>query len=122
MSTAWPRTKGPRVKRFIGSPLTMPPHGLNLDEYGTEFGVTAPQAGYFAFLSHKSVKISLVFLSFPICQAPWRDFRLAGGGGGNDILGAWGGMAPRPPLLDLSMKPITSLLFHTCPDHQKRNV
>ena len=42
----------------------MPPQGLDLNEYGIESGVTAPQARNFAFLDHKGVKISLFFFHF----------------------------------------------------------
>ena len=42
----------------------MPPQGLNLNEYGIEGGVTAPQARKFAFLGHKSAKISFLLIRF----------------------------------------------------------
>ena len=42
----------------------MPPQGLNLNEYGIESGVTAPQARKFAFLGHKSAKISFLLIRF----------------------------------------------------------
>ena len=42
----------------------MPPQGLNLKEYGTGSGGTAPQAQNFEFLSHKIVKISLFFFYY----------------------------------------------------------
>ena len=64
-----PTSNGPRIKRSIGSSLTQPPLGLNLNECGTESGVTAPQARNSAFLGHTSVKISFIF-PFPIYQAP----------------------------------------------------
>ena len=34
----------------------MPPQGLNLNEYGIESGVAAPQARKFAFLGFRSVE------------------------------------------------------------------
>ena len=58
------------------APLTMLSQGLNLDEYVNERVVTAPQARNFAFLSHRSVEISL-FSSISYLSGAWRDFRLA---------------------------------------------
>ena len=43
----------------------MPPQILNLNEYGIEGSVSAQQARNFAFLGHKSIKISLFsFISY----------------------------------------------------------
>ena len=74
----------------------MPPQGLNLNEYGIESGVTAPQARKFAFLGHKSAKISFLVIRYYLPSA-WRDFRLAvflWGGGANymlaPLIGFWG--------------------------------
>ena len=71
----------------------MPPQGLNLNEYGTESWVTAPQPRNFAFLGH------VCFCSTYILTGAWLDFRLAfGGEGANDSLEVFeGGMAPPPP-------------------------
>ena len=43
---------------------------MNLNEHGSESGVTAPQAQNFAFLGHKVVKNLFVLLPFPFYQAP----------------------------------------------------
>ena len=68
----------------------MRPQGLNLNEYGIESGVTAPQARNFAFLSHRSVKISLFFFHFLFTRSLARlSFRLLGKP--NDSLGDLGG-------------------------------
>ena len=74
--------KGPRVQRSMESPLTMPPQGLNLNEYGDESGVIAPQARNFVFLSHRSVEISLFFFHFLLIRRLARlSFGVLGGGG-----------------------------------------
>ena len=60
----------------------MPPQGLNLNEYGIESGVTAPQAQNFAFLGHKSAKISFLLIRFPFTRRLARlSFGFLGGGG-----------------------------------------
>ena len=55
--------------------------GLNLDEYGNESGVTAPQARNLEFLSHGCVEISLFFFLF-LFQALGVSFVWGLGGGG----------------------------------------
>ena len=81
----------------------MPPQGLKVNKYRTKRGVTAPQARNFAFLGHKSAKISFLFIRFlftrRLAQHSFNFF--SGGGGANDMLaplpGFLGGMAGLPP-------------------------
>ena len=88
MGRVLPRAKGPRVKRSTGSSLTMPLQGLNLNEYGIESGVSAPQARNFTFLGRRSAKIFFLFIGFLL---PRRLARLSFGvifffwGGANDM-------------------------------------
>ena len=86
----------------------MPPQYLNLNGYGTESGVSAPQAQNLAFLGHKSVKIAL-FFSGSLCTSFGKNLR---GGGGLIYITALSGPArgrlsplPSPPPLD----PLVSL-------------
>ena len=56
--------------------------GLNLNEYGTESWVTAPQTRNFPFLDHKSVKMSLLYFHFLFTRRLARlSFGLFWGGG-----------------------------------------
>ena len=59
----------------------MLPQGLNLNEHGIESGVTAPQALKFAFLGHKSAKISFLLIRFIFTRRLARlSFDVLGGG------------------------------------------
>ena len=85
----------------MGYTLTMPPQCLNLNEYGAENAVAAPQARNFAFFDHKSANISLFFFYFLLTRRlvrfPFGLF-LGGGGGLMIVSECLGGMAPWPPL------------------------
>ena len=83
----------------------MPPQSLNLNEYGIESGGTAPQARNFAFLGHKSAKISFLFTRFLFIRRLVRlSFGIFFWVGANDmlapLLGFFWGMARLPLPLD----------------------
>ena len=91
-----------RALRLVTHPIDYATAGLNLNEYGIESEVTAPQSQNFAFLGHKSAKISFTFIRFYLPGA-WRDYRLAfWGRGPNDMLAPlssllWGPWPDWPP-------------------------
>ena len=95
--------------------MTLPPQGLNLNEYLIESWVTAPQAPNFAFLGHKSAKISFLCIRFlftrPVARLSFGVFFLGGGKlYVGPLLGFWGGhgrIAPPPgSASEMTWKPV----------------
>ena len=81
----------------------MPPQGLNLNEYGIERGVAAPQVRNFAFLAHERVEISFRFIRFLFTRRLARlSYGVFFGGGGKSYVGPlldfFGGIAGLAPL------------------------
>ena len=102
----------------------MPPQGLNFNENGIESGVTAPQARNFAFLGHKSAKISFLFIRFLLTRHLARLWFgvFFFGGGGNDmlappsrLLGGHGRIAPPPGSTSAPGRPVVLLTGLWCP-------